>query len=93
MSGWEKSAITLAVFLPALGAIVIAFVPSRRDRLVRGLGIVFSGAALAVGVIMLFGFDFDPWQSLPVLVLGVLMGLLGLGAARHLQDFVNKRRG
>ena len=42
---------------------------------------------------MLFGFDFDPWQSLPVLVLGVLMGLLGLGAARHLQDFVNKRRG
>jgi NADH-quinone oxidoreductase subunit M len=58
MSGWEKSAITLAVFLPALGAIVIAFIPSRRDRLVRGLGIVFSGAALLVGVIMLFGFDF-----------------------------------
>jgi len=25
MTGWEKSAITLAVFLPTLGAVVIAF--------------------------------------------------------------------
>jgi NADH-quinone oxidoreductase subunit M len=58
MSGWDKTAITLAVFLPAFGAIVIAFMPSRMDRLVRGLGMVFSGAALLVGIIMLFGFDF-----------------------------------
>src|SRR5438093_260153 len=58
MSGWDKTAITLAVFLPAFGAIVNAFVPSRMDRLVRGLGMVFSGAALLVGIIMLFGFDF-----------------------------------
>jgi NADH-quinone oxidoreductase subunit M len=58
MSGWDKAAITLAVFLPAFGAIVIAFMPSRMDRLVRGLGILFSGAALVVGIVMLFGFDF-----------------------------------
>jgi NADH-quinone oxidoreductase subunit M len=58
MSGWDKTAVTLAVFLPAFGAIVIAFVPSRMDRLVRGLGILFSGAALLVGILMLFGFDF-----------------------------------
>jgi NADH-quinone oxidoreductase subunit M len=58
MSWWDKTAITLAVFLPAFGAIVIAFMPSRMDRLIRGLGMVFSGAALLVGIIMLFGFDF-----------------------------------
>jgi NADH-quinone oxidoreductase subunit M len=58
MSGWDKTAITLAVFLPAFGAIVIAFMPSRMDRLIRGLGMLFSGAALLVGIIMLFGFDF-----------------------------------
>ena len=40
---WENSAITIATFLPAVGAIVIALVPKRRERLVRGLGIAFTG--------------------------------------------------
>jgi hypothetical protein len=30
MSGWEQSAITIATFLPLLGAMVIALVP--RDK-------------------------------------------------------------
>ncbi|MDP9295813.1 MAG: NADH-quinone oxidoreductase subunit M [Actinomycetota bacterium] len=55
---WENSAITIATFLPAVGAVVIALVPKRRDRLVRGLGVAFTGAALLVGIAMLFGFDF-----------------------------------
>src|SRR5712691_9705700 len=58
MSGWDKSAITLAVFLPSAGAVVIAMVPRSKDRLVRGLGILFTGAALVVGIAMLFGFDY-----------------------------------
>ena len=58
MTGWEKSAVSLAVFLPAAGAAVVAMVPSRQDRLIRGLGILFTGAALAIGIVMLFGFDF-----------------------------------
>jgi NADH-quinone oxidoreductase subunit M len=58
MSGWEKSAITLAVFLPAVGAIVIAFLPARADRLIRLTGILFTGAALVVGIVMLFGFNY-----------------------------------
>jgi NADH-quinone oxidoreductase subunit M len=58
MSGWEKSAVSLAVFLPTVGALVIALVPNSRDRMIRGLGILFTGAALAVGIVMLFGFDF-----------------------------------
>ncbi len=55
---WEKSAITLAVFLPALGAGVIALMPRDRDRTIRQLGIWFTGAALLAGLILLFGFDF-----------------------------------
>jgi len=43
MSGWEKSAITLAVFLPTAGALVIAVVPGSMDRLIRALGILFTG--------------------------------------------------
>jgi NADH-quinone oxidoreductase subunit M len=58
MSGWEKSAITLAVFLPSAGAVVITMVPKSKDRLVRALGILFTGAALVVGIVMLFGFDY-----------------------------------
>jgi NADH-quinone oxidoreductase subunit M len=58
MSGWDKAAVTLAVFLPAAGAVVIAFMPSRMDKLIRGLAILFAGAALVVGIVMLFGFDY-----------------------------------
>jgi NADH-quinone oxidoreductase subunit M len=64
MSGWEKSALTLAVFLPAFGAVVIAFLPGRADRLIRLLGILFSGAALVVGIVMLFGFDYGGHSGL-----------------------------
>jgi NADH-quinone oxidoreductase subunit M len=64
MSGWEKSAVTLAVFLPTAGAVVISFLPKDRDRLIRGLGILFTGAALLVGIVMLFGFDFGAHRGL-----------------------------
>jgi NADH-quinone oxidoreductase subunit M len=64
MSGWEQSAVTLAVFIPAFGAIVIAFLPKDQDRLIRAMGILFTGAALAVGIIMLFGFDFGAHRGL-----------------------------
>src|SRR5919204_6972239 len=58
MSGWERSAITIATFLPIAGAVVIAFVPKERDRTVRWLGVVFTGAALLVGIAIALGFDY-----------------------------------
>jgi NADH-quinone oxidoreductase subunit M len=64
MSGWEKSAVTLATFIPAAGAIVIVLVPSRADRLIRALGIAFTGAALVVGIVMLFGFNYGAHPGL-----------------------------
>ena len=64
MSGWEKWAVTLAVFLPTVGALVIAAIPGTMDRLIRALGILFSGAALVVGIIMLFGFNYGAHDGL-----------------------------
>ena len=58
MDWFDDWAITLGVFLPTAGALVVTLVPSDRDRLIRGLGILFTGLALVVGIVMLFRFDF-----------------------------------
>jgi NADH-quinone oxidoreductase subunit M len=55
---WENSAITIATFLPLIGALVIALVPKEREEAVRTLGIVFTGAALVVSILIAGGFDY-----------------------------------
>jgi NADH-quinone oxidoreductase subunit M len=55
---WENSAITVATFLPVVGALVIALVPRSNERAVRALGIVFTGAALVVAVALALDFDY-----------------------------------
>jgi NADH-quinone oxidoreductase subunit M len=59
MSGWQQAAASIAVFLPAAGAIVIGVVPARDDRALRASAIGVTGAALVVGIAMLFGFDYS----------------------------------
>jgi NADH-quinone oxidoreductase subunit M len=54
--GWGVS---LATFLPALGAIVLLFLPSANERLVKITGTVFAGLALVAGILLLFRFDFS----------------------------------
>src|SRR5215211_4753642 len=55
---WENSAITIATLLPIAGALVILLVPKDREQLIRGLGIVVTGAALVVAVAIAIGFDY-----------------------------------
>jgi NADH-quinone oxidoreductase subunit M len=55
---WESSAITITTLLPILGALVILLVPKDRERMVRGLGILFTGAALVLSVAIAIGFDY-----------------------------------
>jgi NADH-quinone oxidoreductase subunit M len=55
---WESSAITITTLLPILGALVIILVPRDRDRMVRGLGILFTGAALVLSIAIAIGFDY-----------------------------------
>jgi NADH-quinone oxidoreductase subunit M len=55
---WESSAITITTLLPIVGALVIILVPKDRERMVRGLGILFTGAALVLAIAIAMGFDY-----------------------------------
>jgi NADH-quinone oxidoreductase subunit M len=55
---WESSAITITTLLPILGALVIVLVPRDRERMVRGLGILFTGVALVLSIGIAIGFDY-----------------------------------
>jgi NADH-quinone oxidoreductase subunit M len=63
-SGWEDWAISIATFLPLVGAVVIALVPRSQERTVRALGIVFTGAALIVAISIAIGFDYGATGAL-----------------------------
>jgi NADH-quinone oxidoreductase subunit M len=82
MSGWEQAAVPIATFLPALGAIVIAGIPREADRLARGLGILFAGASLAVGIAILPGFDFG--SSAPLQFQVDTKWITAIGARFHM---------
>jgi NADH-quinone oxidoreductase subunit M len=58
MDWFDTWAISLAVFIPVAGAIVVAAVPREADRLIRALGILFTAIPLVVGIAMLFRYDF-----------------------------------
>jgi NADH-quinone oxidoreductase subunit M len=55
---WQNSAITITTLLPIVGALVIVLVPKDKDRLIRGLGILVTGAALVLAVAIAIGFDY-----------------------------------
>src|SRR5512132_4192094 len=58
MAWFDDSALTLAVFLPLLGAVAVAVLPRGRDGLIKGTALGFTGLALLVGVGMLARFDY-----------------------------------
>ena len=55
--------VSLATFLPVVGAIVLLFIPTRdgNDRVVKLVGSAFALAAFVVGILILFEFNYgDP---------------------------------
>ena len=50
--------VSLATFLPAVGAIVLLFLPSAQDRLIKAIGTVFAGLALIAGFLVMARFDY-----------------------------------
>jgi NADH-quinone oxidoreductase subunit M len=53
--------VSLATLLPVVGVIVLLFIPSSNDRLVKIVGSAFALAALIVGILILFEFNYsDP---------------------------------
>ena len=96
-NGWEDWAISIATFLPLVGAVVIAFVPSSQDRAVRALGIVFTGAALVVAVAIAIGFDYGAAGTLqfevktrwiPAIDANYHVGIDGISMPLYLLTFV-----
>ena len=56
---FDEWLLSLVVFLPLVGAGVIAILPKGQAALVRLVALVASGAALVFGIIALVRFDFD----------------------------------
>jgi NADH-quinone oxidoreductase subunit M len=61
---WENSAITVTTFLPLAGALAIVMIPKEQDRLIRGLAIVVTGAALVLATALALGFDYGAGEGL-----------------------------
>jgi NADH-quinone oxidoreductase subunit M len=58
-STWQQWAITITTFLPIAGALVVLCVPSSKDRMIRGLGVVTTALAFIGALTIAIGFDYD----------------------------------
>ncbi|HEX6674550.1 MAG TPA: NADH-quinone oxidoreductase subunit M [Actinomycetes bacterium] len=64
MNWFDDWALTLAVFLPLAGAVVLAALPAGADRLARRGGVLVTFLALLAGVGMLARFDFSAGRAM-----------------------------
>ncbi|RLE26649.1 MAG: NADH-quinone oxidoreductase subunit M [Actinobacteria bacterium] len=60
--------LTVGVFLPLVGALVMMFIPRREEATTMLVGIVTAGATLAVGVYTLIAFDYGQSENLQFVV-------------------------
>ncbi|WP_420445514.1 complex I subunit 4 family protein [Candidatus Poriferisodalis sp.] len=67
-TGFDAWALSLAVFLPVIGALVMMLVPRAREAELKLIALISSLAALAVGVYLLFSFDYGNAGSLQFVV-------------------------
>ena len=50
--------LSLATFLPIVGAVVVLFVPEASEKAIKAVGTLFAGLALIAGILVLFRFDY-----------------------------------
>lgn len=55
---WESAALTITVFLPLVGAIVIALIPSESEENARPIAVIVSAIAFGLSLLVLAGYDF-----------------------------------
>ena len=60
--------LSVGVFLPMLGVLVMMFIPRAEEALVKTVGIVTAGATLAIGIVTLVNFDYGESQKLQFFV-------------------------
>ena len=68
METFDTWSLSLGVFLPLVGALVITAIPKAQEAVVRWVAVAASGAALVVSVIVLARFDFDNTRALQFVV-------------------------
>jgi NADH-quinone oxidoreductase subunit M len=68
MNGFDHWALTLAVFVPLAGAVVMMFVPRASEELHKLIALVSTGASLALGIYLLFEFDYNRTSKLQFVV-------------------------
>src|SRR5437764_2315353 len=59
MNGFDHWALTLAIFLPMAGVVLLMLIPRENESTIKGTALITSIATLGVGVYMLFRFDYD----------------------------------
>jgi NADH-quinone oxidoreductase subunit M len=80
--------LSAVIFVPLLGAVVIALLPGSRLALIRGVAAVVSGLAFVLSLIVLVGFNYATpgfqfvekadWVSLPSVGVSYFVGVDGL---------------
>ena len=58
-TGFQQWGLTLAVFIPALGALVIGLLPRRSELLIKWVALLSTLAAFGVGIAILADYDID----------------------------------
>ena len=61
---WSEWALTLAVFLPAVGAVIVMLIPRAEEELIKWVTLITSVATLGVVIGILFDFDYDRTHDL-----------------------------
>ncbi|HEX3394875.1 MAG TPA: NADH-quinone oxidoreductase subunit M [Acidimicrobiales bacterium] len=51
--------LTVAVFLPIVGAAVLALIPRSREEMIKAAALLITAATTIVGISLLFGFDYS----------------------------------
>jgi NADH-quinone oxidoreductase subunit M len=64
MDWFDSWALTLVTFLPMLGCAVVLAIPRVKEALIKQVTLLATAATLAVGVIILFQFDYDAADKL-----------------------------
>jgi NADH-quinone oxidoreductase subunit M len=58
MEWFDDWGVSLATFLPVVGAVVLLFIPVAQDKLVKLIGAAAAGLALIVGIVVALRFDY-----------------------------------
>ncbi len=56
--------LTAAIFLPIVGAALLALIPRDREEMLKAVALLVTAATAVIGLALLFGFDYDDAGSL-----------------------------